>query len=212
MAAFLVLGVLPRYVQFESGILADLHVDMIRCTDAQQMRAGILSYTNHIAGNRISFHARILSRSSCNRFPLSGRGSELSHSAKLAYKLSPHLVKLLTRFQRRLGREGRTSSYNISLICKWRNQWRDIIGSSLSLLVRPCVCVWPTRMELELWPPVSMGFYAFAVSSMVGRRTGDGSLRLTHDPCDPPHSWPMTYMTHDSWGHIKTLLIYLIGI
>ena len=55
---------------------------------------------------------------------------------------------------------------SISIICKWRKQWRDVIGSSLSLLVRPCVCVWT---ELELWPPVSTGFHAFVVSSAVDR-------------------------------------------
>jgi len=30
-------------------------------------------------------------------------------------------------------------------------------------------------------------------------RDGNGSSFVTHDPCDPSHSWPMTHMTHDSW-------------
>ena len=37
-------------------------------------------------------------------------------------------------------------------------------------------------------------------SRMVCSRDGNGSSFVTHDPCDPSHSWPMTHMTHDPWS------------
>jgi len=43
----------------------------------------------------------------------------------------------------------------------------------------------------------------------LGSRDGNGSSFVTHDPCDPSHSWPMT---HEPWPlHDFILLMGLVG-
>jgi len=34
-------------------------------------------------------------------------------------------------------------------------------------------------------------------NAWIHSRDGNGSSFVTHDPCDPSHSWPMTHTTHD---------------
>ena len=40
-----------------------------------------------------------------------------------------------------------------------------------------------------------------SIGSMIQRRAGKGSFRVTHDSSDPLSSWPMTHVTHDPCDH-----------
>jgi len=80
---------------------------------------------------------------------------------------------------------------------QWGQSWQDTLKEDLETMGVDWSDVRDTASDRARW-------------RQLVTRDGNGSPFVTHDPCDPSHSWPVTHMIHETMTHDPWLLHHFI--